>query len=84
MRAEAALRTAYADLHVEVQGGNIVVTLPGTSYAVTYLQSDDLSAVASLEVPLGPNGGRLPDDASRVSRSTTRRASWGRSCKALR
>jgi len=66
--------SAYADLHVEVQGGNIVVTLPGTRYAVTYLQSDDLSAAASLEVPLGPNGGRLPDDASRVSRSSLARA----------
>jgi hypothetical protein len=27
------------DLHVEVQGGNIVVTLPGTSYVVTYYRA---------------------------------------------
>jgi hypothetical protein len=24
------------DLHVEVEGGDIMITLPGTSYAVTY------------------------------------------------
>jgi hypothetical protein len=28
--------TADADLHVEVQGSDIIVTLPGTSYVVTY------------------------------------------------
>jgi hypothetical protein len=27
------------DLHVEVQGDNIIVTLPGTSYVVTYYRS---------------------------------------------
>ena len=27
---------AAHDLHIEVEGGGIVVTLPGTSYAVTY------------------------------------------------
>jgi hypothetical protein len=28
--------TDNPDLHVEVQGDNIIVTLPGTSYVVTY------------------------------------------------
>jgi hypothetical protein len=27
---------AAGDLHVEVEGGEVMVTLPGTSYAVTY------------------------------------------------
>ena len=27
------------DLHVEVQGDNIIVTFPGTSYVVTYYRS---------------------------------------------
>jgi hypothetical protein len=27
------------DLHVEVQGGDIVVSLPGSSYAVTYYRA---------------------------------------------
>jgi hypothetical protein len=27
------------DLHVEVQGDNIIVTLPGTSYVLTYYRS---------------------------------------------
>jgi hypothetical protein len=27
------------DLHVEVQGGDIVVTLPGTDYAATYYRA---------------------------------------------
>jgi hypothetical protein len=27
------------DLHVEVQGDNIIVTLPGTSYVITYYRS---------------------------------------------
>jgi hypothetical protein len=31
--------TAEADLHVEVQGVEIVVTLPGTNYAVTYYRA---------------------------------------------
>ena len=31
--------TAEADLHVEVQGVEIVVTLPGTDYAVTYYRA---------------------------------------------
>jgi hypothetical protein len=31
--------TAEADLHVEVQGVEIVVTLPGTNYAVTYYRT---------------------------------------------
>jgi hypothetical protein len=28
------------DLHVEVQGDNIIVTLPGTKFMVTYYKSD--------------------------------------------
>jgi hypothetical protein len=28
--------TDNPDLHVDVQGDNIIVTLPGTSYVVTY------------------------------------------------
>jgi hypothetical protein len=28
------------DLHVEVQGGDIIVTLPGTSYVLTYRKSE--------------------------------------------
>jgi hypothetical protein len=28
-----------ADLHVEVQGGEIIVTLPGSIYSVTYFKS---------------------------------------------
>jgi hypothetical protein len=31
--------TADADLHVEVQGSDIIVTLPGTSYVVTYYRA---------------------------------------------
>jgi hypothetical protein len=31
--------TAEAGLHVEVQGVEIVVTLPGTNYAVTYYRA---------------------------------------------
>ena len=31
--------TGEADLHVEVEGVEIVVTLPGTNYAVTYYRA---------------------------------------------
>ena len=31
--------TDISDFHVEVQGDNIIVTLPGTSYVVTYYRS---------------------------------------------
>jgi hypothetical protein len=31
--------TDQRDLHVEVQGDDIVVTLPGTSYVVTYYRA---------------------------------------------
>jgi hypothetical protein len=31
--------TAEADIHFEVQGVEIVVTLPGTNYAVTYYRA---------------------------------------------
>ena len=31
--------TDNPDLHVKVQGDNIIVTLPGTSYVVTYYRS---------------------------------------------
>ena len=37
--APAQAMTADGDLHVEVQGSDIIVTLPGTSYVVTYYRA---------------------------------------------
>jgi hypothetical protein len=34
------------DLHVEVQDDNIIITLPGTKFMVTYYKSDGLQLVA--------------------------------------
>jgi len=56
-------------LHVEVLDDEIVITLSGTSYAVTYYRATAFSSAASHQVPLGRRGSRCPNDASRVSRS---------------
>ena len=49
---------AAPDLHVEVEGGDIMVTLPGTSYAVTYYK---LANSPQLQ------GRHLPDQVDRRS-----------------
>ena len=46
------------DLHVEVEGGDILITLPGTSYAVTYYT---LASSPQL------HGRHLPDQVDRRS-----------------
>jgi hypothetical protein len=73
---------AAHDLLVEVEGGGIVVTLPGTSYAVTYYKLKNSPQL---------HGRHLPDQVDRRSpisqaasekpgsSPTTRRASWGAS-----
>ena len=46
------------DLHVEVEGGDIIVTLPGTSYAVTYYKLANSPQL---------HGRHLPDQVDRRS-----------------
>jgi hypothetical protein len=46
------------DLHVEVEGGDIMVTLPGTSYAVTYYKLANSPQL---------HGRHLPDQVDRRS-----------------
>ncbi len=38
--------TDNSDLHVEVRGGEIIITLPGTNFMVTYYKSDAPQLVA--------------------------------------
>ena len=61
--------TANDKLYVEVLDDEIIITLPGTSYAVTYYRGYSFPSAASHQVPLGRRGSRCPNDASRVSRS---------------
>jgi len=49
---------AAHDLHVEVEGGDIMVTLPGTSYAVTYYKLANSPQL---------HGRHLPDQVDRRS-----------------
>ena len=56
---------AAHDLHVEVEGGGIVVTLPGTSYAVTYYKLANSPQL---------HGRHLPDQVDR--RSPIVRKAW--------
>ena len=49
---------AAPDLHVEVEGGDIMVTLPGTSYAVTYYKLANSPQL---------HGRHLPDQVDRRS-----------------
>jgi hypothetical protein len=55
------------DLHVEVQGGDIVVTLPGSIYAVTYHKPAN-SPPASRQVIPDEERSICRDDIGRVSR----------------
>jgi hypothetical protein len=69
-RGVRSKRWPEADLHVQVFDDEIVVTLPGTSYTVTYYyRAATFSQQLLTKSPLGPRGSGCPDDASRVSRS---------------
>jgi hypothetical protein len=60
---------ATDDLHVEVEGGEVIVTLPGTRYAVMYYKPGELSTASWQEFP---RGGRstISDFASGIRRKS--------------
>jgi hypothetical protein len=60
---------AAHDLHVEVEGGDIMVTLPGTSYAVTYYKLAN-SPTASWQTLAGPGRSTVSDLAGGVRRKS--------------
>ena len=75
-----------ADMSVEVQGDDIVVTLPGTSYVVTYYRA----AAFPQQLLTKSHSGREDEDAPMTQAefharawiaATPRRASWGGLCK---
>ena len=76
---------AAPDLHVEVEGGDIMVTLPGTSYAVTYYKLGtphsfmaDTCRTRSID---GLRSRRRRSSEKPGSSPTPRRASWGGLCR---
>jgi hypothetical protein len=44
--------TVDADLHVEVQGGEIIITLPGSIYSVTYFKSPNGRHLSAKSLPI--------------------------------
>jgi hypothetical protein len=59
---------AWGSLHIKVHDGDIVVTLPGTSYGAVYHKPADKPGLIATSRFRQVGAGRL-HDASRVSRS---------------
>ena len=70
--------TDKRDLHVEVQGDDIVVTLPGTSYVVRYYR-----ATAFPQQLLTKSHSGREDQGTPMTQEppTPKRASWGGLCR---
>jgi len=61
------------NLHVEVQGSDIIGTLPGTNYVVTYYRAAAFPQQLTHQVPLGPREQGDANDGNRVSCSRVAR-----------
>jgi hypothetical protein len=74
--------TSATDLHVEVQGNEIVVTLPGSIYSVTYCKSPKGPHLFAKSLPMGYDrhavmtSAEFLAEAWKLANNTARKLGW--------
>jgi hypothetical protein len=71
-----------SDLHIEVQGGGIVITAPGTRYTVTYHKPTNSPQLLAKSFPMSDDRHALMTNAEflvrawKAANDTARRLGW--------